>query len=84
MQVHLAPSTLPAQATTKTMTSSMSGAHALKSWQTCLEEEKIKTLRSTLMVYNFILNFILYNFVEFYILLHVLVISILCLKLELE
>ncbi len=41
MQVQSAPSTLPAQVTTKTMTSSMSGAHALRSCQICLEEERI-------------------------------------------
>lgn len=43
MPVHSAPSTLLAQDMTRTMTSSMTGAHASRSWQTCLEEKRIKT-----------------------------------------
>jgi len=44
MQVHSAPSTLLAQDRIKTMTSSTSGAHALRSWLTCMEEERIKSV----------------------------------------
>lgn len=43
MPVRSALSTPPVQGMTRTMTSSMSGARASRSWRTCLEVERIET-----------------------------------------